>query len=224
MRRCNSETRHPVHIALICVLLLGIPSPGLNAAVVGIEIEQRTDVLDGRTWADSGAYEKLSGKDIYAFDPENPANEAITDLKLAPRKEDRSDEAWADLVVLQPKDPARRRGIGWIEVSNRGSKASLAYFNRGTGDLNPVTAEHFGDGLLMDEGLTVIWVGWQWDVPETPEALLNLHVPVAQGLDGAAVSGLVRADWAVDTETELLGLSDRCLLYTSDAADERVRV
>lgn len=209
MRRFSSESRHPVHIALMCVLLLGLLSPGLNAEVVGIEIEQRTDVLDGHTWADSGAYEKLSGKVMFAFDPENPANKAITDLKLAPRNEDGRVEAWADLVVLQPKDPTARRGIGWIEVSNRGSKASLPYFNRGARDLNPVTAEHFGDGLLLDEGLTVIWVGWQWDVPETPEALLNLHVPVAQGLDGAAVSGLVRADWAVDTETELLGLSDR---------------
>ncbi len=79
MRRFNSETRHPAHIALMCVLLLSILSPGLNAEVVGIEIEQRTDVLDGRTWADSGAYEKLSGKVMFAFDPENrPTRPSLT--------------------------------------------------------------------------------------------------------------------------------------------------
>ena len=209
MRRSCSVTRHPVHVALMCALLLGIISPSLKAEVVGIEIEQRDDVLEGHAWAEAGAYEKLSGRVMFAFDPGNPANKAITDLDLAPRNADGRVEAWADLVVLQPKNPASRRGIGWIEVSNRGGKASLAYFNRGAGDLNPETAEHFGDGLLLDEGLTVIWVGWQWDVPESPEALLNLHVPAAQGPDGTAVTGLVRADWAVDTETERLGLSDR---------------
>lgn len=209
MKRYCSETPGLVCFALMCVVLLGFLSPGLNAEVVGVEIDQRTDVLDGHAWADVGAYEKVSGRVMFAFDPENPANKAITDLELAPRNADGRVEAWADLVVLQPKDPASRRGIGWVEVSNRGSKASLAYFNRGAGDLNPETADHFGDGLLLDEGLTVIWVGWQWDVPEIPEALLNLHVPEAQGPDGTAVTGLVRADWAVDKETALLGLSDR---------------
>ena len=209
MRRFCFETRNLVHIALMCAPFLAIVSPNLDAEVVAIVIEQRTDVLDGHSWAQTGAYEKIAGKVKFAFDPEDPANRAITDLKLAPRNEEGRVEAWADLVVLQPKDPATRRGVGWIEVSNRGGKASLVYFNRGEGDPDPVVAEHFGDGLLFDEGLTVIWVGWQWDVPETPAALLNLHVPFAQGPDGTAVSGLVRADWAVDSETALLELSDR---------------
>lgn len=209
MKRFCFDTANLLHLALRCIPVLMILSPSLNADVVDVDIEQRSNILDGRSWGDAGVYEKISGRVMFAFDPDNPANKAITDLQLAPRNEDGKVEAWADLMVLQPKNPASRRDIGWVEVSNRGGKASLSYFNRGEGSLDPVTANHFGDGLLLEQGLTVIWVGWQWDVPVSPEALLNLHVPSAQGPDGALVSGLVRADWAIDAETAVLGLSDR---------------
>ncbi len=192
-------------------LLIVISLPGhLFAGVTRVEVEQRIDVLGGQSWADSGAYERIRGKVFFAFDPANPANAAITDLDLAPRNEQGLVEASADLLVFQPRDPARRRGVGWFEVSNRGGLASLGYFNRGEGGvLDPLEAEHFGDGLLFDQGLTVIWVGWQWDVPEEPVERLNLWVPHAENADGTAVTGLVRADWSVDAPTTLLGLSDR---------------
>ena len=193
------------------LLLIGLSlSSYLFAGVTRVEIEQRIDILEGKAWADSGAYERISGKVFFEFDPNNPANSAITDLELAPRNEQGLVEASADLMVFQPKDPAKRRNVAWVEVSNRGGKASFSYFNRGrSGVLDPVEAEHFGDGLLFDEGLTLIWVGWQWDVPEEPVERLNLWVPHAENADGTPVTGLVRAEWPVDEHTELLGLSDR---------------
>jgi hypothetical protein len=112
-------------------------------------------------------------------------------------------------MVLQPKDADKRRGVAWLEVSNRGGKASLRYFNRAsTGALDPTTASDFGDGLLFREGLTVVWVGWQWDVPER-EGLMRLHAPFAREADGRPISGLVRSDWTVDQETEVLDLAHR---------------
>jgi hypothetical protein len=195
--------------SLLLLLCISLPSH-LSAEVVRVEIENRIEVLAGKAWANSGAYERITGKVHFAFDPDDPANQAITDLKLAPRNEQGQVEASADLLVFQPKDPASRRGIGWFEVSNRGGLASLSYFNRGeSGVLDPAEPGHFGDGLLFNEGLTVIWVGWQWDVPEIPVERLNLWVPRAEHPDGTAVSGLVRADWSVDEYSTLLGLSDR---------------
>lgn len=194
---------------LIAAILFGL-APVLEAEVVRVEIEQRNDVLGGKSWAGAGAYEQIIGTVVFALDPENPFNKAIVDLELAPRTEGNRVEARADLMVFQPKDPSARRDIGWIEVSNRGGKASFSYFNRGTGGVHdPRKPEHFGDGLLFEEGLTLIWIGWQWDVPETPAELLNLYVPTAGAADGEPVSGLVRADWTVDTEMTVLDLSDR---------------
>ncbi len=186
------------------LLLTGDPC---GAEVVRVVVERTEDVLDGKEWGDAGAYEKLVGQIHFAFDPNNPANASIVDLRFATTNAEGMVVAWADFMVLQPKDPASRRGVAWVEVSNRGGKASLRYFNRAGRSTDPVTEADFGDGLLLEEGFTIIWVGWQWDVPENQD-LLRLHVPVAR-LPGEAIEGLVRADWTVDERTETLGLGHR---------------
>ncbi|MFQ5751842.1 MAG: alpha/beta hydrolase domain-containing protein [bacterium] len=60
----------------------------------------------------------------------------------------------------------------------------------------------------MRQGLTVLWVGWQFDVPERP-GVLRLHVPRARNLDGSPIFGLVRSDWTVDKNTNTLRVSHR---------------
>jgi len=130
------------------------------------------------------------------------------DLTRAPLNAAGKVEAWAEFMVLQPKDPAKRRGVAWLEVPNRGGKASLRYFNRASrSSLDPSAAADFGDGLLFTQGLTVVWVGWQWDVPEQA-GLIRLHVPFARLSDGP-ITGLVRSDWTVDADTPVLYLSHR---------------
>lgn len=176
--------------------------------VARVVVDRREDVLSGREWGEAGAYEKIVGRIFFAFDPANPYNQAIVDLEFAPLNGEGMVEAWADFMVLQPKDPARRRGIAWVEVSNRGGKASMRYFNGATrGGDDPTTPEQFGDGLLLRAGMTMIWLGWQHDVPER-EGLLRLHVPVARPVEGS-LEGLVRADWTVDEATQALELGHR---------------
>jgi len=198
----------------VSALFLMLAFAGLTRAapssseVVRVVIDGREDVLNGKEWGNAGAYEKLFGRVYFAFDPGNAANGAIVDLSYAPRNAADRVEAWAEFMVLQPKDPAKRRGVAWLEVSNRGGKASLRYFNRATRtSLDPTSAADFGDGLLFEQGLTVVWVGWQWDVPER-EGLIRLHVPFARQSDGP-ITGLVRSDWTVDADTNLLALSHR---------------
>jgi hypothetical protein len=192
----------------ITTALAVVAPPRLHAEVVRVEIERREEVLDGHEWGDIGPYEKLVGRIFFAFDPESEANAAIVDLALAPRNGQGRVEAYAEFMVLQPVDAGARKGVAWLEVSNRGGKASLRYFQRAfRGALDPVTQEDFGDGLFFREGLTLIWVGWQWDVPER-EGLLRLHVPFARTAEGP-VTGLVRADWTLDAPAEVLDLSHR---------------
>lgn len=199
----------PLEVLLFStILLLLLPAPALQGKVIRVVVDRREDLLGGRVWGEAGVYEKLVGRIFFAFDPDNPANASVVDLAWAPRNGDGMVEAWADFMVLQPKDPGARRKTAWLEVSNRGGKASLRYFDRATGDnLDPSREEDLGDGLLLRAGLTLIWVGWQWDVPDG-DGLLRLHVPVAR-LPGSPIQGLVRADWTVDEDTDLLELGHR---------------
>ena len=199
-------TRSVAAILLACTLTAA-PTTGA-AEVVRIEVQRREDVLDGRPFGAIGPYEKIVGRVYFAFDPANPLNARIVDLTRAQRNSDGLVEAWANFMVLRPKRPIPGGGIALLEVSNRGGKASLAYFNGGARSLDPSQAEHFGDGLLMRLGLTIIWVGWQHDVP-LQEELLRLQVPVAVAEDGTTLEGLVRADWTVDQETQTLDLGHR---------------
>ncbi len=179
----------------------------LQAEVRSIQIEKREPVLEGRAFGESGTYEKLSGTITFEFDPANPLNHRIVDLQKAPRNQRGMVEAVSDFMVLRPEDPAKGSGVALLEVSNRGGKASLSYFNRAARGSNPVSPEQFGDGLLMRRGLTVIWVGWQHDVPRQP-GRLRLRVPAAtNGPD--AIEGLVRSDWTVDRPSQVLHLGHR---------------
>ena len=183
------------------------PAPSV-AEVLRVEVEYREVVLDGLSFGEAGPYEKLVGRIYFSFDPEDPANRSIVDLGYALANGDGQVEAYAEFMVLQPVEPGRRRGVLWLEVSNRGGKASLRYFNRAaTGALDPTTEDHFGDGLLMREGVTMMWVGWQWDVPDT-EGLMRLHVPFARHPNGP-LRGLVRSDWTVDAPAEVLEIAHR---------------
>ena len=178
------------------------------ARVLEVVVEDRASVLDGQRFGDAGAYEKLSGRVRVSFDPANPANALVTDLALAPVGPSGGVEAEADFMVLRPVDAARSSGVALLEVSNRGGKASLRYFNAASeGASDPVAPAHFGDGLLMRQGLTVIWVGWQFDVPDEP-GRLRLRVPTATGPDGP-VTGLVRSDWVIDEPVMELALGHR---------------
>ena len=198
-------TRSFTAIATVIAIAL-TPTRGL-ARVTRIEIDSREDILAGQVFGSVGAYEKIIGRVYFAFDPANRMNSRIVDLDKASINEQGLIEAWADFVVLRPKRPVAGGGIGLLEVSNRGGKASLRYFNGGGRTLDPATAEDFGDGLLMRLGLTVIWIGWQHDVP-IREGLLRLHVPTALD-NGAHITGLVRSDWTLDTAAQTLALGHR---------------
>lgn len=181
--------------------------PG-GAEVVRVVVERREVILDGLPFGEAGPYEKLVGRIYFAFDPLAEANLRVVDLALAPSNGAGRVEAYAEFMALQPVDPARRSGVLWLEVSNRGGKASLRYFNRAArGALDPADPEDFGDGLLLRQGLTILWVGWQWDVPDG-EGRVRLHVPFARTPAGP-ITGLARADWRVDVPTPVLELAHR---------------
>jgi len=175
-----------------------------------VRVESRADVLNGESFGAAGPYEKLTGVIDVAVDPRNPANARIVDLELAPRDADGFVEASANFMVLRPKDLSRGRGVVLVEVSNRGGKAALGLFNRGGFAVDPAAPADFGDGLLLRQGLTLVWVGWEFDVPPADGAL-RLHVPIATDR-GRPLEGLCRSDWTVDRTVTTLSLGHHHLL------------
>src|SRR5688500_12982226 len=134
------------------------------AEVTKVTIAARTPVLDGQSFGSTGPYEKLTGTIEFALDPADRHNKAIVDLEHAAKGPDGKVHFTADLFVLQPVDQAKGNGVLLFEISNRGNKGLLGRFNRTRNVDDPTTPEHMGDGFLMREGYTLVWVGWQFDV------------------------------------------------------------
>jgi hypothetical protein len=60
-----------------------------------------------------------------------------------------------------------------------------------------------GDSLVFDQGFTLVWIGWEWDIPNR-EGLLKLYAPVIKG-----ITGVVRSEIVVDKKSTLESLGDR---------------
>jgi Alpha/beta hydrolase domain len=179
----------------------------VSAEVVRIEVQSRSDLAAAMTFGAAGAYEKLSGKIYFAVDPTVPANRIVADLDKAPRNAAGKVEFSSDFFLIKPKQIERGNGAVLYEVSNRGGKGMLGFFNHAAGSLDPGTAAEMGDGFLMKQGFTLLWVGWQFDPPNRP-GLVRVYPPTATD-NGRPIRGLVRSDFVV-TEKEIdHSLADR---------------
>lgn len=193
----------PLPLLVLGVLLCRLAVAG----VVRIEVTERSDVLPSAAAKDAPAYERIVGKAYFAIDPKLPANRAISDLDLAPRNAAGLVEFSSDLYLLQPKDPARGNGTALFQVANRGRKDLLVLFNRGTASNDPRTAAEIGDGFLFAQGFTLVWLGWQFDIP-TQDKLLTHTAPFAR--DGMQpITGVVRADFVPDERSTTMTVADR---------------
>ncbi|MCB0688960.1 MAG: hypothetical protein KDC53_20620, partial [Saprospiraceae bacterium] len=187
---------------------LGFLAPSMSARVLSIIVEQRDTILEGKNWGSAGPYELIKGKVFFGTDPLIPQNQNITDIAYAPIDANGLVLSSADIEVLKPIDPLLSK-VALVEVSNRGGKFTPSYFLNGTGsELDPDAPEIYGDGLLLEEGITIIWVGWQFDIPDQKN-LLNFVVPKASYPEGTPIIGQVRSDWTLDESTHNLGLGHR---------------
>jgi hypothetical protein len=181
-------------------LLLALVPAMIRAEVVRVEISSRQDVLGGKAFGETGAYEKLVGKVYFAVAPENPHNRIIADIDKAPRNSQGKVEFSSDLFILRPKDAARGNGVLFFDVVNRGNKQLLSTFNHAKGSADPATDEEFGNGLLMRQGFTLVAVGWQFDVPKARN-LIGFDAPVATD-NGRPITGWVHPWFIPDKRSD----------------------
>jgi hypothetical protein len=187
--------------------MLALASSIAEARVVRLRIERREVILNGRAFGAAGPYEKLVGKVDFGLDPNLPRNGDIVDLKLAPRNARGEVEASADFYMLKPVDPRRGNGRLFYEVGNRGGKAMLVNFQKAAGSPDPTTDAQFGDGALMRQGFTLLWMGWQWDVPERP-GTMRMEMPIATE-NGKPITGIVRGNFILNERANTASVADR---------------
>jgi alpha/beta hydrolase family protein len=137
-------------------------------------------------------YERIDGRLHFSVDPGNPANARIVDLDKAPRDASGRVRFEADLVMLQPADPARSNRRVLYYVVNRGLCPGVPFnrFPPRLPTLPPSEEIDPGDGFMMRHGWTVAMCGWQWDVQRQP-GLLGLDAPQALGADGQPIRGRI---------------------------------
>ena len=168
------------------------------AAVTQVHVVERTDVLNGVAHGPAGPYESIVAKAHFAVDPKNPANRIVTDIDLSPKGDSGLVEFTADVIVIKPRDTAAGNGTILFEVSNRGGMGLLRMFDRGE--------DEYGDRYLLQQGYTLVWVGWQFDVPEKQP--LRVYVPIATD-GGKPIQGLVRSQFVPMKPATSMPLADR---------------
>ena len=153
------------------LLIAAFFAPTLHADVSSVDITERRPLADGRQFGDVGPYEEILGKITFAIDPTDSRNQVIMNLDRAPTNAQGMVEATADLIILTPADAQRGNGVALVDIANRGRLRALSFNRGGTGQ--------FGDGFLMKDGYTVVWVGWEFDVPT--ERPIQIEVPSVEG-------------------------------------------
>lgn len=179
--------------------------PDALPRVVRLRIERRESVLNGRAFGAVGPYEKLVGKVEFALDPALAINRNIVDLDLAPRNQRGEVVFSSDFYMLKPVQPARGNSRLFYEVGNRGGKGMLRTFQKASGSRDPESDAEFGDGFLMSQGYSLLWMGWQWDVPD---GQMRMEMPIATD-HGTPISGLVRGNFVPNAKSPTAPVADR---------------
>lgn len=171
--------------------------------VTRLEITSQHPFAGGQPFGSAGTYTQIDGTAHFAVDPLHPANETIADIKLAPRNGQGQVEFSADFRILRPDTP---NGRLLLDVLNRGKALALRNINSAP-DVAPDAPLDPGNGFLMRQGYTIVWCGWQHDVPDTP-GLLRINLPEAME-DGKPVSGRIAVTFQPNAVVQSQYLSDR---------------
>jgi hypothetical protein len=169
-----------------------------RAAVTRIDLAFRGSVKNGFP------AEVTYGKVYFAADPKLAANRMICDIDLASKNAQGLVEFSADFYMLRPRNA---NGTALVEVSNRGGKGLTSVFDfaKHGGDL--ISAEALGDSFLLEQGFTLVWLGWEFDVPDEP-GVLRANLPVATNL-GKTISGMIHSEWVGEKRADAISTGDK---------------
>ncbi|HLQ67910.1 MAG TPA: alpha/beta hydrolase domain-containing protein [Gemmatimonadales bacterium] len=174
-------------MSLLPIALAGVGEPA-EARITKIQINSRAVDFGGASFGAVGQYETLRGVAFGEVDPNDPLNEVITDIKLAPRNARGMVEYNMDFWINKPVDPTRANGTLLHDVPNRGNVRSLELNVGGAGDANA------GDGFLQRQGFTMSDNGWEGDLSTG----LQIRLPIARNRDGSEITNRIRTEYILN--------------------------
>lgn len=180
------------------------PTPKSAGFIKSFQVISSTPAFGGATPAGAaGPYEVITAVVHGALDPRAPLNANIVNIRNAPVDAQGYVEYSTDVVILRPQKASNAARVLFYDVVNRGSKIGDASFIGGgaldTGSPPPSTFPS-----LLRNGYTVLWSGWQGDVPLNGTsalagaALLGTRFPVATNKDGSPLTALSREEFIPD--------------------------
>jgi hypothetical protein len=197
-------------------LLIVAGTASAHAALTRIEIKSRQDVMGGKAWGNTGAYEELVGTAYFTIDPKAKANRDIPNIDKAPRNAKGMVEFSSDIYIDRPKDASKGNGVAFFEASNRGRRSLATTFSQPFRAKQSPEDAQYGDGTLFNEGFSLVWVGWQHSVDRKP-GLVGIDLPIAMD-KGKPVTGRVNtfgfgAPWIVAKDSLTLKMDNDTSRY-----------
>jgi hypothetical protein len=179
------------------MLALGL-AQAAEARVTSITITSIVPAYGGASFGSVGPYQFVTGIANGAVDPADPKNAVIQDIALAPLDAKGRVEYSTNFQILMPVDESKGNHIMLTEIVNRGTELDPSFFNIGVTSSAPA-----GDGFLENQGLTLVWTGWQADLvaPASNPGLVTMSAPIAHYRNGQTITGVVRSEWIVSTPT-----------------------
>lgn len=158
-------------ISWIAVYVLLIPASAF-AEITQLVVQSSGPYKGGASNGSACQYEDLKGYAIGELDPSNPLNAGIVDLNKAPLNNNGRVQYRIDVEILKPVDMKLANGTLFYDVVNRGHKVMLPN---------------------LADGYTIVWSGWQGDLPAGPN-LFTAELPVATN-HGGPIIGLSREEY-----------------------------
>lgn len=211
-----SAGRPGTHRLALSAAALLAATPCASARVTQIVIKTvESPAFAGRSFADVGQYERISGRIIGEVDPSDPKNATIVDIALAPKNPNGTVSYATDFQILRPIDRAKGNGRLLYEITNRGRTNALQMLNDSKTANDVDSAGDPGNGFLMRQGYVLLESGW--DLQQGAGKLFSIKVPVAKKADGSTITGVATEEFVIDKgETP----QRRRLTYPAATADK----
>jgi len=173
--------------ATFFALIVGAIVFPTHAEIVKIVIDQHTPIDAVSGSGSKLGYEEIRGRLFGEVDPRRSENAIIQDLDAAPQNARGNVEYISTFTLLRPVDSTVNSGVLLAPIPNRGRRgiASQRYVH----SMAPV---------FYERGYSVLWIGWQADLPEKPNAdesaasleMESMLAPRARHHNGQPIKGM----------------------------------
>jgi Alpha/beta hydrolase domain len=185
--------RHWIGLILAFACSVALPDPAAAKVLKFEIIKLESPAFEGRNFGAVGTYDRIIARATIGVTPDDPHNSIIADVDRAPRNGQGLVTGTAEVEILRPTNAVNGNRRLFYEVLNRGNKLGFLLFNDVPAYINDLAkADDAGAGFMLNHGYTLVWSGWQGDVPPG-DGRMGFSPPVVPEM-----TGLAREDFIFD--------------------------